>query len=117
MDKDRRGESDMGGFDAVTRATANHGLHRGSFQTMATVYDVNGKSYELAGWKDKTTMILTDGNTVSCSKGKINGADVAEYTVTGLKYIPVKVKTADYDAFKKAFKVVENGEKLVWRLC
>ena len=26
--KDRRGESDMGGFDAVTRATANHGLHR-----------------------------------------------------------------------------------------
>ena len=111
-DKDRRGESDMVGFDAVTRATANHGLHRGSFQTMATVYDVNGKSYELAGWKDKTTMILTDGNTVSCSKGKINGADVAEYTVTGLKYIPVKVKTADYDAFKKAFKVVENGEKL-----
>ena len=111
-DKDRRGESDMGGFDAVTRATANHGLHRGSFQTMATVYDVNGKSYELAGWKDKTTMILTDGSTVSCSKGKINGIDVTEYKVTGLKYIPVKVKTADYDAFKKAFKVVENGEKL-----
>ena len=111
-DKDRRGESDMGGFDAVTRATANHGLHRGSFQTMATVYDANGKTYALAGWKDKTTMILTDGSTVSCSKGKINGVDVSEYKVTGLKYIPVKVKTADYDAFKKAFKVVENGEKL-----
>ena len=111
-DKDRRGESDMGGFDAVTRATANHGLHRGSFQTMATVYDANGKTYALAGWKDKTTMILTDGSTVSCSKGKINGIDVTEYKVTGLKYIPVKVKTADYDAFKKTFKVVENGEKL-----
>ena len=111
-DKDRRGESDMGGFDAVTRATANHGLHRGSFQTMATVYDANGKTYALAGWKDKTTMILTDGSTVSCSKGKINGIDVTEYKVTGLKYIPVKVKTTDYDAFKKAFKVVENGEKL-----
>lgn len=111
-DKDRRGESDMGGFDAVTRATANHGLHRGSFQTMATVYDANGKTYALAGWKDKTTMILTDGSTVSCSKGKINGIDITEYKVTGLKYIPVKVKTADYDAFKKAFKVVENGEKL-----
>ena len=110
--KDRRNESDLGGFDAVTRATANHGLHRGSFQTIATVYDVNGNSYALAGWKDKTTMILTDGSTVSCSKGKINGVDVTEYTVTGLKYIPVKVKTADYDAFKKAFKVVENGEKL-----
>ena len=110
--KDRRDESDLGGFDAVTRATANHGLHRGSFQTMATVYDANGKTYALAGWKDKTTMILTDGSTVSCSKGKINGIDVTEYKVTGLKYIPVKVKTADYDAFKKAFKVVENGEKL-----
>lgn len=110
--KDRRNESDLGGFDAVTRATANHGLHRGSFQTIATVYDVNGNSYALAGWKDKTTMILTDGSTVSCSKGKINGVDVTEYTVTGLKYIPVKVKTEDYDAFKKAFKVVENGEKL-----
>ena len=110
--KDRRNESDLGGFDAVTRATANHGLHRGSFQTMATVYDANGKTYALAGWKDKTTMILTDGSTVSCSKGKINGVDVTEYTVTGLKYIPVKVKTEDYDAFKKAFKVVENGEKL-----
>ena len=110
--KDRRNESDLGGFDAVTRATANHGLHRGSFQTMATVYDANGKTYALAGWKDKTTMILTDGSTVSCSKGKINGIDVTEYKVTGLKYIPVKVKTADYDAFKKAFKVVENGEKL-----
>ena len=103
---------EMSGFDAVTRATANHGLHRGSFQTMATVYDANGKTYALAGWKDKTTMILTDGSTVSCSKGKINGIDVTEYKVTGLKYIPVKVKTADYDAFKKAFKVVENGEKL-----
>ena len=79
---------------------------------MATVYDANGKTYALAGWKDKTTMILTDGSTVSCSKGKINGIDVTEYKVTGLKYIPVKVKTADYDAFKKAFKVVENGEKL-----
>ena len=112
MKKDRRNESDLGGFDAVTRATANHGLHRGSFQTMATVYDANGKTYALAGWKDKTTMILTDGSTVSCSKGKINGIDVTEYKVTGLKYIPVKVKTADYDAFKKAFKVVENGEKL-----
>ena len=110
--KDRRNESDLGGFDAVTRATANHGLHRGSFQTMATVYDANGKTYALAGWKDKTTMILTDGSTVSCSKGKINGIDVTEYKVIGLKYIPVKVKTADYDAFKKAFKVVENGEKL-----
>ena len=31
-EKDSRGESDKGAFDVVTRATANHGLHRGSFQ-------------------------------------------------------------------------------------
>ena len=35
--KDRRGESDLGAFDAVTRATANHGLHRGSFQAIAVL--------------------------------------------------------------------------------
>ena len=29
---DSHDEHDMGGFDAVSRATTNHGLHRGSFQ-------------------------------------------------------------------------------------
>lgn len=110
--KDRRGESDMGGFDAVTRATANHGLHRGSFQTMATVYDVNGTAYKLAGWDGKTTMILGDGSKVTCTGGKINGVAIDHYVVTGLKYVPVKVKTEDYEAFKKAFTVVENGEEV-----
>ena len=43
----------MGGFDAVTRATANHGLHRGSFQTMATVYDVNENLTNLPDGKTK----------------------------------------------------------------
>lgn len=40
-EKDRRGESDLGAFDAVSRATANHGLHRGSFQAIAVL---NGKT-------------------------------------------------------------------------
>ena len=111
-DKDRRGESDMGGFDAVTRATANHGLHRGSFQTMATVYDVNGTAYKLAGWDGKTTMILGDGSKVTCTGGNINGVAIDHYVVTGLKYVPVKVRTEDYEAFKKAFTVVENGEEV-----
>ena len=110
--KDRRGESDMGGFDAVTRATANHGLHRGSFQTMATVYDVNGTAYKLAGWDGKTTMILGDGSKVTCTGGNINGVAIDHYVVTGLKYVPVKVRTEDYEAFKKAFTVVENGEEV-----
>ena len=110
--KDRHNETDLGGFDAVTRATANHGLHRGSFQTMATIYGVSGKEYQLAGWKDKSTMILTDGTTAAFSGGAVNGDKVDHYKVFGLKYVPVKVKTADYEAFKKAYTVVENGGTL-----
>ena len=30
---DSHEEHDLGAFDAVSRATANHGLHRGSFQS------------------------------------------------------------------------------------
>ena len=33
--KDDHGEYDKGGFDTVSRATYNHGLHRGSFQCEA----------------------------------------------------------------------------------
>lgn len=38
-------EYDRGGFDAVTRATTNHGLHRGSYQQILTVYDTEGTAY------------------------------------------------------------------------
>ena len=31
---DLKGEADKGAFDTVTRATANHGLHRGSYQKL-----------------------------------------------------------------------------------
>ena len=34
---DSHGEYDKGAFDAVTRATTNHGLHRGSFQCNAVI--------------------------------------------------------------------------------
>ena len=34
---DSHDEKDKGAFDAVTRATTNHGLHRGSYQCMATL--------------------------------------------------------------------------------
>ena len=109
---DRRGEKDLGAFDAVTRATSNHGLHRGSFQTIATIYTTAGNSYNLAGWKDKSTMILTDGSTASFGRGTVNGENIDHYVVSGLKYVPVKVKRADYSAFKEAYTVVENGGTL-----
>ncbi len=40
---DSRNEYDKGAFDAVTRATTNHGLARGSFQCTAVIEDTDGK--------------------------------------------------------------------------
>ena len=45
-EKDSHNESDTGAFDAVTRATTNHGLHRGSYQCMATIYTTEGNAYQ-----------------------------------------------------------------------
>ena len=116
---DERNELDKGGFDAVTRATTNHGLHRGSYQCMTTIYDENGGTYQISHWiNEGQTIVLTDGTTVNFSKGTITKADGSEvlmdhYVVTGMKYIPVAVKAEDYDAFKAQFNVVEDGSKLV----
>ena len=111
---DKRGESDKGAFDTVTRATANHGLHRGSFQCIATIYDEDGNSYKVAGWKSASELLLTDGSTVVFdSKAKtVNGKTLDHYEVTGLKYVPVKVAAADYEDFCQKYVVVENGGTL-----
>ena len=114
---DGHGETDKGGFDTVTRATVNHGLHRGSYQCEAIMYDKNGGSYEISYWTSANDAVLTDGTTVKLNqpeRGQITKADgsVVEfdhYTIVGLKYIPVAVKAADYEAFKSQFKVVEDG--------
>ena len=88
---DSHGEYDKA-FDAVTRATTNHGLHRGSFQCNAVIEMNDGASYNLAYWKDKTTFVTTDGQEVAIADIK---SDIKDYKVTGLKYVPVKVKTSD----------------------
>ena len=117
-EKDTHGEYDKGAFDTVTRATTNHGLHRGSYQCMATIDTEDGKKYELAGWSsDGKQMILTDGTQLSYNRGTITNADgstskVSSYEVTGIKYVPVKVKTSDLADFEQHYKVVKNGEKL-----
>ena len=112
--KDRKGEYDKGAFDAVTRATTNHGLHRGSFQSIATIYGESGKVYPISHWEDNgATLVLTDGSKVSYSKGVIDGTDALDhYVVTGIKYVPVKVKTSDYEEFCKQYAVVVNGGTL-----
>lgn len=119
-EKDTHSEYDKGAFDTVTRATTNHGLHRGSYQCMATIDTEDGKKYELAGWTGDAKnqiMILTDGTQLSYSKGVITNTDgttskLSSYEVTGIKYVPVKVKTSDLADFEQHYKVVKNGEKL-----
>lgn len=114
---DSRNEADKGAFDVVTRATANHGLHRGSYQCMATIYTKEGATFDLATWAaDGKSFTTTDGKTVTWNRGAMtcDGASytLKDYEVTGLKYVPVKVKTADLDAFKQTHAFVANGETL-----
>ena len=114
---DTKGESDKGAFDVVTRPTVNHGLHRGSYQCAATIEAENGKSYEVSYWTASDKAVLTDGKTITFNRGAITEEDgtttqLVKYDVTGLKYVPVKVATEDYEAFCKAYKVVENGGEL-----
>ena len=114
---DTKGESDKGAFDVVTRPTVNHGLHRGSYQCAATIEAENGKSYEVSYWTASDKAVLTNGKTITFNRGAITEEDgtttqLVKYDVTGLKYVPVKVATEDYEAFCKAYKVVENGGEL-----
>ena len=107
---DSRGEADKGAFDVVTRATTNHGLHRGSFQCTAVIETKDGTTYNLAYWKDKDTFVTTDGQEVAFANVKAN---IKDYKVTGLKYVPVKVKASDYNDFKAKYSVVENNSTLI----
>ena len=114
---DKKGELDKGAFDVVTRATVNHGLHRGSYQCAATIEAENGKSYEVSYWTASDKAVLTNGKTITFNRGVITEEDgtttkMVKYDVTGLKYVPVKVASEDYEAFCKAYKVVENGGEL-----
>ena len=107
---DARSEYDKGAFDTVTRATTNHGLHRGSFQCNATIELKDGTTYKLSHWSaDGKTFYTTDGTAVTFSDVK---ADIAGYKVFGLKFVPVKVKAEDYEAFKAKYSVFENGSEL-----
>lgn len=110
---DGHNELDKGAFDTVTRATTNHGLHRGSFQTETTIVAEDGSRYPIAAWVDQNTIKLTDGKTVGFKKGTITKADgttvdMDHYEVYGLKYVPVAVRTEDYAAFCQKYNVVTN---------
>ena len=117
---DKKGELDKGAFDTVSRATTNHGLHRGSYQCTAVIYDTDGNEYPVSYWNSSSEAVLTDGRVITFSKGTItyteNGvektATMKDYEVKGIKYVPVKVKASDYAEFSKQYQVVENAGTL-----
>ena len=115
---DARGEYDKGAFDVVSRATANHGLHRGSYQCESTIYDTEGNAYDVSDWTDKNIANLIDGSSITFEKGTITDASGATHTmdhyeVKGIKYVPVKVKAEDYEDFCKAYHVVGNDGTVI----
>lgn len=119
---DSHNEYDKGAFDVVSRATTNHGLHRGSFQCstdiVATDTDGNEKIFTISYWTkedNKTVLVLKDGSKITdYAKGKFTYNNVAytmaHYYVKGMKYIPVAVKNDDLADFESKYTVVKSGE-------
>ena len=120
---DSRGEMDKGAYDVVTRATTNHGLHRGSFQQTAviTAETTDGKTvtYGVDHWaEDGSKFYEKNGTAHAYSKGTIttssrNGdviATLKKYEITGIKYVPVAVTAEDYQDFCKQYTVTKNGD-------
>jgi hypothetical protein len=98
-------EYDKGAFDAVSRATTNHGLHRGSFQQSVTIETESGKTYSPLYWIDGNNFVDADGNTYNK-----NDIGMTSYEITGIKYVPVAIPAANYRAFCAAYTVTQNGE-------
>ena len=130
---DVKGELDKGGFDAVSRATTNHGLHRGSFQQTAVIeattadgqtvsmgvdhwsedntkfYDANGTEYTV----DRTAKPMSISYKTRQGRETVTvTASFKDYKITGIKYVPVAVDAADYQDFCKKYTVVKNGQSV-----
>lgn len=105
-DPDGHNEYDKGAFDAVSRATTNHGLHRGSFQQSVVIHTAD-KDYYPVAWTDGDNFVDADGKTYN--KKEIG---MTSYKITGIKYVPVKVSSSDFADFCKQYTVTKNGETL-----
>lgn len=99
-------EHDKGAFDAVSRATSNHGLHRGSFQQDVVIHTAN-KDYHPVYWTDSNKFVDQDGKTYN--KTEIG---ITSYNITGIKYVPVKVSASDFADFCTKYTVTKNGETM-----
>ncbi|HAI78362.1 MAG TPA: hypothetical protein DCM18_04595, partial [Ruminococcus sp.] len=113
-DSDTRGESDLGAYDTVTRATSNHGLHRGSYQCTVKVYDTDGNAYDYTGKGNGESVDVVKGDNGTMIT--VDGKEVGTYDhsmILGPKYVPVAVPASLYDDFKQKYSVLENGDSMV----
>lgn len=116
---DSHDEHDMGGYDAVSRATTNHGLHRGSFQQTAVIYGTDGSAYTVSHWSaDGKTFYTPDGTAYGWNKGTVTKPDgttskMDHYEILGTKYVPVRVADDDLADFCSKYSVVMNGGQLI----
>lgn len=130
---DSHRELDKGGYDAVSRATTNHGLHRGSFQQTAVIEATtedgktvslgvdhwaadNSKFYDAAG---TAYTVDRSAKPMSISYTQRNGretvtvkASFKDYKINGIKYVPVAVDAVDYQDFCKQYAVTKNGQSV-----
>lgn len=116
---DPNNESDLGAFDAVTRATTNHGWHRASFQQDAVILTGDGRELDIAYWTDAASVVLANGSTGSYDKEaktlsyqegrSTTTVNVTGYEVRGIKYVPVAVSAHDFPALCAAYAVTVNG--------
>lgn len=114
-DADSHGETDLGAYDAVTRATSNHGLHRGSYQCTVKVFDTEGNSYDYTGRGQNESVDVVSNRDAGTTTVMVDGKAAGAYdhsVIVGPKYVPVAVPAADYEDFKKAYKVYENGTEV-----
>lgn len=104
---DSHGETDKGAFDAVSRATTNHGRHRGSFQQNVVIDTKDNNKYTPVYWIGADTAVVSTGEQVTLDKSNIQ-----DYKICGIKYVPVKVLSSDFTAFRNKYTVTQNGETL-----
>lgn len=83
-ERDGHNEYDKGAFDAVSRATTNHGLHRGSFQQSVVIH-TDGRDYHPVSWSAEKAdggNVFLDADGKTYNKKEIG---MTSYKITGIR--------------------------------
>lgn len=123
---DTEGVTDLGGFDAVTRATSKHGVYRGSANYSSLLHAVDEAGNEVAVYLEDMTDAANVEDMYGVEKNFYGLADgtycIAQpegestiYTITGVEIVgykawPVKVLESEVEAAAEAvnFQADEN---------